>query len=38
YLIIYGVALIAMVRFAPQGLVGWIRDRVRRRAVAGVTS
>jgi branched-chain amino acid transport system permease protein len=32
YLILYGVALIVMVRFAPQGLVGWIGDRVRRRA------
>jgi branched-chain amino acid transport system permease protein len=35
YLILYGVALIVMVRFAPQGLVGWIGDRLRhRRAVA----
>ncbi len=38
YLIIYGCALILMVRFAPQGLVGWIRDRLRRRAVAGAAS
>jgi branched-chain amino acid transport system permease protein len=30
YLIIYGCALILMVRFAPQGLVGWIGDRWRR--------
>lgn len=34
YLIIYGCALIVMVRFAPRGLVGWIGDRPRRRAVA----
>ena len=27
YLILYGVALIVMVRYAPQGLVGWIRPR-----------
>jgi branched-chain amino acid transport system permease protein len=33
YLIIYGCALIVMVRFAPRGLVGWIGDRLRRRAV-----
>ena len=32
YLILYGVALIVMVRFAPHGLVGWIGDRVRRRS------
>ncbi|MFN2646028.1 MAG: branched-chain amino acid ABC transporter permease [Burkholderiales bacterium] len=25
YLILYGIALIVMVRFAPQGLVGWLR-------------
>ena len=31
YLILYGIALIVMVRFAPQGLVGWIGDRLRRR-------
>jgi branched-chain amino acid transport system permease protein len=31
YLIIYGCALILVVRFVPQGLVGWVRDRVRRR-------
>ncbi|MBM4443057.1 MAG: branched-chain amino acid ABC transporter permease [Candidatus Rokubacteria bacterium] len=36
YLILYGVALIVMVRFAPQGIVGWVGDRFRRRAeVAG---
>ena len=34
YLIIYGCALIAMVRWAPQGLVGWVRQRWPRRAVA----
>ncbi len=34
YLIIYGCALVVMVRFAPQGLVGWIRNRLRRRTVA----
>jgi branched-chain amino acid transport system permease protein len=30
YLIIYGCALVLVVRFAPQGLVGWLGDRVRR--------
>jgi branched-chain amino acid transport system permease protein len=30
YLIIYGVALIVMMRFAPQGLVPWIGARLRR--------
>jgi branched-chain amino acid transport system permease protein len=35
YLIVYGVALMAMVRWAPQGLVGWIGEAVRRRAPAG---
>jgi len=35
YLILYGVALIVMVRFAPRGLVGWIGERLRRRAAAG---
>jgi branched-chain amino acid transport system permease protein len=34
YLIIYGVALIAIVRFAPQGLVPWLGARWRR-PVAG---
>jgi branched-chain amino acid transport system permease protein len=38
YLIVYGCALIVMVRFVPQGLVGWLGDRLRRRAVAGVAS
>ena len=31
YLIIYGTALIVIVRLAPQGLVGWISARWRRR-------
>jgi branched-chain amino acid transport system permease protein len=34
YLIVYGCALMAMVRWAPQGLVGWIGERWRRRALA----
>jgi branched-chain amino acid transport system permease protein len=34
YLIIYGSALIVMVRWAPQGLVGWVRERWPARAVA----
>jgi branched-chain amino acid transport system permease protein len=34
YLILYGIALIVMVRFAPQGLVGWFGERMRRRPVA----
>jgi branched-chain amino acid transport system permease protein len=34
YLILYGCALMAMVRWAPQGLVGWIADRLRRRTAA----
>jgi len=38
YLILYGGALILMVRFAPQGLVGWIGERVRRRAGARATA
>lgn len=36
YLIIYGCALIVMVRVAPRGLVGWISDRVR--VTAGTAS
>ena len=32
YLIIYGTALILMVRLVPQGLVGWIGARLRGRA------
>ncbi|MBI3637604.1 MAG: branched-chain amino acid ABC transporter permease [Candidatus Rokubacteria bacterium] len=38
YLILYGCALIVMVRFAPQGLVGWLGDRWRRRAAGRATS
>jgi branched-chain amino acid transport system permease protein len=37
YLIVYGVALILMVRFAPQGLVGWIGDRLRRRVAVSAS-
>ncbi len=29
YLILYGLALVLMVRFAPHGLVGWIGERIR---------
>ena len=32
YLILYGVALIVIVRYAPRGLVGWIGERWARRA------
>lgn len=32
YLVVYGCTLIAMVRWVPQGLVGWIGDRLRHRA------
>ena len=32
YLILYGCALIVMVRLAPQGLVGWLGERWRRRS------
>jgi branched-chain amino acid transport system permease protein len=32
YLILYGVALMVMVRVAPHGLVGWMGDRLRRRS------
>jgi len=38
YLIIYGVALILLMRFAPQGLVPWLDAWQRRRVVAGTTS
>ena len=38
YLILYGIALILMVRFAPHGLVGWIGDRMRRRVAAPTAS
>jgi len=35
YLIIYGVVLIVMMRVAPQGLVPWIGERLRRRPDPG---
>jgi branched-chain amino acid transport system permease protein len=35
YLIIYGVALILMMRFAPQGLVPLVGERWRRRSLVG---
>ena len=38
YLVLYGCALIVMVRFVPQGLVGWIDARLRRRAATRVTT
>jgi branched-chain amino acid transport system permease protein len=38
YLILYGCALIVMVRFAPRGLVGWIGDRLGRGPAARATS
>jgi branched-chain amino acid transport system permease protein len=38
YLIIYGCALIVMVRWLPQGLVGWIAERMHRRAVSRAAS
>jgi branched-chain amino acid transport system permease protein len=34
YLIIYGVILILVVRFVPEGLTGWIAARLARRASA----
>jgi len=34
YLILYGLALILIVRFAPRGLVGWIGERWRRRTAS----
>jgi len=37
YLIIYGVALIVIMRFAPQGVVPWIGERLRRRPALGTT-
>ena len=37
YLIIYGTALIAMMRFAPAGLVPLIAERLRPRPAAGST-
>jgi branched-chain amino acid transport system permease protein len=38
YLIIYGVLLIVMMRFAPHGLGPWIGERLRRRPGLGPTS
>ena len=35
YLIIYGVVLILVVRFVPEGLTGWLVARVGRRAATG---
>jgi branched-chain amino acid transport system permease protein len=35
YLILYGCALIVMVRWMPQGLVGWIGERLPRRGITG---
>jgi branched-chain amino acid transport system permease protein len=37
YLVVYGCALIVMARWVPQGLVGWIGDYRRRRAVARIS-
>jgi branched-chain amino acid transport system permease protein len=37
YLVVYGCALIVMARWVPQGLVGWIGDYLRRRAVARIS-
>jgi branched-chain amino acid transport system permease protein len=37
YLIVYGCALIVMVRWVPQGLVGWMVERLRRRTGARAT-
>ena len=38
YLILYGGALILMVRFAPRGLIGWAGERLRRTSAARVPS
>ena len=38
YLIVYGVALMVMVRWVPQGLVGWIGDRWRRHRAVGAAT
>jgi branched-chain amino acid transport system permease protein len=37
YLVVYGCALIVMARWVPHGLVGWIGDYLRRRAVARIS-
>jgi len=36
YLIVYGAALIVMMRWVPQGLVGWLGDRWRRAGARAV--
>jgi branched-chain amino acid transport system permease protein len=38
YLIIYGCALIVVVRFAPRGLMGWLEDRWMRPGALGAVS
>jgi len=38
YLIVYGCALIVMVRWVPQGLVGWLGERLRRWPLARAAS
>jgi branched-chain amino acid transport system permease protein len=37
YLVLYGCALIVMARWVPRGLVGWIGDYRRRRAVSRIS-
>jgi branched-chain amino acid transport system permease protein len=37
YLIVYGCALIVMVRWVPRGLVGWVGEWLHRRAAARAT-
>jgi branched-chain amino acid transport system permease protein len=38
YLIIYGTVLIVTMRVAPQGLLTWVAERLRRRPQLGTTS
>ena len=38
YLIIYGTVLIVTMRVAPQGLLTWVGERLRRRPQLGTTS
>ena len=38
YLVAYGCTLMVMVRWAPRGLVGWLDERWRQRAVVRVAS
>ncbi|HEX7785432.1 MAG TPA: branched-chain amino acid ABC transporter permease [Methylomirabilota bacterium] len=38
YLIIYGCALIVVVRFAPRGLMGWLEERWMRPGALGAVS